>query len=509
MVDAKYDVIIVGAGVAGCTMAHALSDIKRDKPLRVAVLERSLEEPDRIVGELLQPGGLGALKNLGMGETVEGIDAAPVNGYCVVEKGRAVHIPYSNGAAGCAFHHGKFIQNLRVAAKKSQGVEMIEATVTSLIESNFDKRVTGVRATRKGESEKSSFFADLVIIADGCFSNFRAQVMGEKFCKPVVKGHFIGLVLEDCKLPYPHHGTVVLAKDGPVLLYTIGTRDTRLLIDVKQPVPNDLKAHITRVAEDLPAEIRPSVLAALEKDRIRRMPNNWLPAVQQGRDTSASKSGVFLVGDAWNMRHPLTGGGMTVAFNDVVILRDLLAQVDDFGDWDVMRQVLNTWHWQRKPLAGTVNVLSVALYDLFDAEGEELEVLRTGCFKYFERGGECIRGPVSLLSVMNPSPRLLFYHFFSVALYSIWVMFTHPRLVQSSPGQKPQLKAPRVDEYPMLAFKALRVFWTACIVFGPLLWTEIRWWSPEDTRTRNAAIIRAVTVPLLAVAVGSYYLQSS
>ncbi len=29
--------------------------------------------------------------------------------------------------------------------------------------------------------------------------------------------------------------------------------------------------------------------------------------------------------------------------------------------------------------------------------GEELQVLRTGCFKYFERGGECINGPVSLL----------------------------------------------------------------------------------------------------------------
>jgi hypothetical protein len=28
----------------------------------------------------------------------------------------------------------------------------------------------------------------------------------------------------------------------------------------------------------------------------------------------------------------------------------------------------------------------------------ELEVLRTGCFKYFELGGECVNGPVSILS---------------------------------------------------------------------------------------------------------------
>lgn len=29
---------------------------------------------------------------------------------------------------------------------------------------------------------------------------------------------------------------------------------------------------------------------------------------------------------------------------------------------------------------------------------DSLEVLRIGCFKYFERGGDCINGPVSLLA---------------------------------------------------------------------------------------------------------------
>ena len=32
------------------------------------------------------------------------------------------------------------------------------------------------------------------------------------------------------------------------------------------------------------------------------------------------------------------------------------------------------------------------------ATDENLEVLKTGCFKYFEMGGDCIDGPVSLLS---------------------------------------------------------------------------------------------------------------
>lgn len=82
---------------------------------------------------------------------------------------------------------------------------------------------------------------------------------------------------------------------------------------------------------------------------------------------------------------------MTVALSDVVILRQLLDSVvndptlaipetDDpsdvekppkgpFSDWSKLVPVLTDLHWERKGLAGTVNILSVALYDLFGAEG--------------------------------------------------------------------------------------------------------------------------------------------
>lgn len=42
------------------------------------LLEKDLSEPDRIVGELLQPGGYVALKALGLEEAVVGIDAQRV-----------------------------------------------------------------------------------------------------------------------------------------------------------------------------------------------------------------------------------------------------------------------------------------------------------------------------------------------------------------------------------------------------------------------------------------------
>lgn len=56
------DVVIVGAGVLGSAMAAVLARDGR----RVMVVERDMREPDRIVGELLQPGGYRALRKLGL-----------------------------------------------------------------------------------------------------------------------------------------------------------------------------------------------------------------------------------------------------------------------------------------------------------------------------------------------------------------------------------------------------------------------------------------------------------
>ncbi|KAF9445856.1 SE-domain-containing protein [Macrolepiota fuliginosa MF-IS2] len=497
----RYDVLIVGAGIAGPALAHGLSTLPRAKKPRIALLERSLAEPDRIVGELLQPGGVIALRKLGLESCFEGIDAIPTRGYCVLDGGKSVHIPYPGGYEGRSFHHGRFIMSLRGAARRAEGVDLIEATATDLIEEAG--RVVGVKTTKKtGETElKEEYRADIVIIADGCFSNFRSTVMGRAVAKPVTKSQFCGAVLEDVTLPIPNHGTVALIKgSGPVLMYQISKHDTRILIDIKQPLPADLKSHIlNRVVPQLPSSLHTAIHTALDKDRLRRMPNSFLPPVAQG--TSGTKAGAILLGDAWNMRHPLTGGGMTVALSDVVLLRSLLGQVDDWSNWRNIQKMLNNWHWQRKPLASTVNILSVALYDLFGADDEYLAVLRTGCFKYFERGGECINGPVSLLSGIAPSPLLLASHFFSVAFYSIWVMFMHPRLV-SAPNEKPIYAVARPTEYPMLLVKSVGAFWTACVVFGPLLWSELRWWSPDDSRARNKVLFQsALAIGVVAISV--------
>ena len=97
--------------------------------------------------------------------------------------------------------------------------------------------------------------------------------------------------------------------------------------------------------------------------RVRMMPNSFLPAAPLERP------GVLILGDAMNMRHPLTGGGMSVVFNDAIILKDLMKSVEDLSNYDQAIKMMHKFHWKRKNNHSfVVNILAQALYELFAAK---------------------------------------------------------------------------------------------------------------------------------------------
>ena len=67
-------------------------------------------------------------------------------------------------------------------------------------------------------------------------------------------------------------------------------------------------------------------------------------------------------GDAFNMRHPLTGGGMTVALSDAQLLCDMLRPLPDFSDALATARTTAAFYTRRKPLSATINTLANALY---------------------------------------------------------------------------------------------------------------------------------------------------
>ena len=472
----EANVVIVGAGILGCAIAVALGNQGRS----VILLEKSLKEPDRIVGELLQPGGVQALEKLGLRDCLEEIDAIKVYGYDVIYYGEEVRIPYPANSRGeepavteesnrdelrgtrrkrpegRSFHHGRFIQRLREKAMQQQNVTVVEATATELVRSGYTGQILGVEATVTGEVD--SFFGGLTIIADGYASKFRKEFRTDT---PVAKSKFWGLELIDADLPMPAHGHVVLGDGAPVLLYQIGTHETRALVDIPENLPSasvaagGVKGHLRNVIlPSLPQKVRPAFEAAIDRDRLRSMPNSWLPP------TTNKAPGLIILGDAMNMRHPLTGGGMTVAFNDVVLLSELLSpdQVPLLDDYNLVTKQMRTFHWRRKGLTAVINILAQALYSLFAADDAQLKALQMGCFQYFKLGGNCIDGPVGLLAGIIRQPFVLFYHFFAVALYAMWLYIATGNFLL----------------IPLRMISSIGVFWKACVVIFPYIFSELR-----------------------------------
>lgn len=389
----ESDVVVVGAGILGTSIAITLARQGRS----VILLEKSLKEPDRIVGELLQPGGVQALEKLGLRECLEDIDAVRVKGYEVIYYGTGVEIPYPANAAGDSveeirggafdgekidprspagirpegrsFHHGRFIQQLRSTAMREENISLIEATVTDTIRNGWTGQVLGIEAENTKIGTKHVYFGQLTVLADGYASRFRKEFITHV---PVSRSKFYGLELIDADLPRSMHGHVVLGEGAPVLLYQIGTHETRALIDVPEGTPTashangGVKEHLRSIVlPSLPKCVQSSFEKALDDGKLRSMPNSWLPPSTQ------QVPGMVLLGDAMNMRHPLTGGGMTVAFNDVLMLRDLLSpeNVPDLGDTDRVRKQMRNFHWRRKNLTSVINILAQALYSLFAANG--------------------------------------------------------------------------------------------------------------------------------------------
>ncbi|CAJ2678267.1 unnamed protein product [Trifolium pratense] len=414
-VEGETNIIIVGAGVAGAALAYTLGKDGR----QVHVIERDLSEPDRIVGELLQPGGYLKLLELGLEDCVDEIDAQRVFGYALYKDGKNTKLSYplenfNSDVSGRSFHNGRFIQRMREKASSLPNVKLEQGTVTSLLEENGT--IKGVNyKTKSGEVFTAK--APLTVVCDGCFSNLRRSL-----CDPKVEvpSHFVGLVLENCNLPYANHGHVILGDPSPILFYPISSTEIRCLVDVPgQKLPslgNGDMAHYlkTVVAPQVPPELYASFIATIDKGNIRSMPNKSMPA------SPYPTPGALLMGDAFNMRHPLTGGGMTVALSDIVVLRNLLKPLHNLHDASALCNYLESFYTLRKPVASTINTLAGALYKVFCASPDPASIeMRQACFDYLSLGGVFSNGPIALLSGLNPRPLSLVLHFFAVAIYGV------------------------------------------------------------------------------------------
>lgn len=408
----SFDICIVGAGMAGATIAAYLAP----KGIKIALVDRDYTEKERIVGELLQPGAVETLKKMQLEHLLEGFDSQPIYGYALFQHDKKFTIAYNKSSDtqyhGTGLHNGRFLQSIRNDALKSKHITQFHGTVSGLIEDE-NKVITGIQYRDKQSRDIKSVSAKLTIMSDGFFSSFRKDLSNNKH---TVTSFFIGLVLKDCLLPYPNHGHVFLSAPTPLICYPISSTETRLLIDFpgnKAPKKDEIKDHITnKVLPFIPDEFLDCVTTSIATNDFKVMPNHYMPA------KPVLKEGAVLLGDALNMRHPITGGGLTAVFNDVRLLGDHLLDMPNFDDPALLHKKIAAYYSDRFHANTNVNIMANALYGVMS--NDELKV---AVFEYLAKGGDSSNGPISLLSGLNRHPGVLIKHFIYVALLCISHIF--------------------------------------------------------------------------------------
>ena len=149
----------------------------------------------------------------------------------------------------------------------------------------------------------------------------------------------------------------------------MSSTEARVLIDFPGQIP-DMKSGalenylLSKIMPQLPKDLqKPFEVAVVERKTLQSMPNRRMIARPQ------HAPGAVMLGDSLNMRHPLTGGGMTVAFTDCELLSSLMSGID-MNNAEAITAQVNRYYATRGAPNRVINILADALYDVFSQKNE-------------------------------------------------------------------------------------------------------------------------------------------
>jgi flavin-dependent dehydrogenase len=333
--DHPIDVLIVGAGPAGCVAATVLARAG----VRVRLVDRSQFPRPKLCGDTLNPGSLGLLRRLEMADAAEAI-GVPVYGMVVTgEGGVSVQGPYPRGLHGLSLSRSDLDwsllqESVRAGVLFEPGVAVRSAIVD-------DGRVMGVSAGTNGNARRMN--ARVTIAADGRHSTLAfglglarhpprprrwavgayfeqltgTGAAGEMHIRP---GRYIGIS------PLPHGLTnvcVVVPAGAAGSVAGNGLREPRrMLADAlaADPALRERSAGARQVTETI-------VLGPLAVD---------VPS------PSSVPEGLLLAGDAGGFVDPMTGDGLRFAIRGGELAGLAALRALEHGWPGVQRQLAST-----------------------------------------------------------------------------------------------------------------------------------------------------------------------
>jgi len=335
----NYDVIVVGARVAGASLAYELSKAG----FEVLLLDKAQFPSETLSTHNFLNNSLAMLREMGVLDRLLET-STPLYNRALVQFDDTVidgRFPEVEGETHCLCIRRKYLDRmLQEHALAQGGVTMIPGfRLTDVIKEG--EAVTGVTGVyRSGET--ASFRAKLVVGADGRLSTLRSLV--NSACLMSVPTDFASYVgyYEGYEQDGDIH--VELYKIGDKMGIVFPTSDNLYVVGVMFPLSDEYwmgrfqsspDAAIRELADSgfASAPLAARLRGARQAEKVRGLQgynNDWFQGMGKGW---------ALVGDALSFKDPVVGQGMPDALYAARILTGILSRYGDWaGSWDQMAE---------------------------------------------------------------------------------------------------------------------------------------------------------------------------
>lgn len=340
----QYDVIVVGARVAGSSLAYLLAR----EGYKVLLLDRSTFPCDTLSTHNIYSNSLGMLRGMGVLDKLLATDTPIYRNAHINFDGAVIEgaFPESDGINGCLCIRRMYLDSILLEHARSQPSVMVMEgfRVTGLLKDNGV--VKGVQGKlRNGDGATLSFRARLVVGADGRLSSVREWTGSEqKVCVPTDFASYVAYLSD-----YSQDGElrVEFYKNNDKLAIVFPTSDRQFVIGVMFPLEDtdwmqrfkhDPEAGIRDLINEgfshtkLPKRLERSVFEESVRG-LHGYNNDWYTGMGQGW---------ALLGDALSFKDPAVGQGMHDALYGAHILADILSHypAEDWSDhWEPMGEI--------------------------------------------------------------------------------------------------------------------------------------------------------------------------
>ena len=385
-----YDIITVGGGLAGASLANAMAD----RGAKVLVLEREQVFKDRVRGEVIWPWGCADLNALGLYESLRDKCAQTAKWLDLYVGGtltdhRDVAATSQQKLPALNWAHYEMEETL-IAVAMAAGVEVRRGA--NVIGVNFGT-VPGVTVELKGAVEELR--ARLVVCADGRGS--LARKWGGFQVNSDVNGMLIGGVLcASMSSVTPETNYWMVNPSIGRAVFITPQKEGRTRVYAWHPKE---QSHRFQGIADWPQFVEDSVMAGTPADWYAQARPIGPLATFDGTDTWVDhpyRDGVLLLGDAAASNDPSHGQGQSLTVRDVRVLRDVLV---DREDWDKAGHAYAEEHDRHY---GVIHQFTGWISELFFQIGPAADERRARAFPLL--AGDASRMPDVLIS--GPDIRL-------------------------------------------------------------------------------------------------------